>query len=116
MQGDKIYTTYDVLEIFPVVGLEFFISASKVLEIGFCELKGYFVRLLRFCHGCCLVKTILTSDMAKTMGRMWELAKCAGRKRAACGTRLISNPTTQLPYPYKTDSPPEDNDSMQGKL
>ena len=74
MQGDKIYTTYDMLKIFPVVGLEFFISTSKVLEIGFCELKGYLVRLLRFCHGCHLVKTILTSDpsatsnMAKTMG------------------------------------------------
>ena len=74
MQGDKIYTTYDMLEIFPVVGLEFLISTSKVFEIGLSELKGYLVRHVRFCHGCRLVKTILTSDqsttsnMAKTMG------------------------------------------------
>lgn len=66
MQGDKIYTTYDMLEIFPVVWLEFLISTSKVFEIGFSELKGYLVRLLRFCHGCRLVKTILTSDPSTT--------------------------------------------------
>ncbi len=66
MLGDKIYTTYDMLEIFPVVWLEFLISTSKVFEIGFSELKGYLVRLLRFCHGCFLLETILTSDPPTT--------------------------------------------------
>ena len=75
-----------MLEIFPVMWLEFLISTSKVFEIGFSELKGYLVRLFRFCHGCRLVKTILTSDplttsnMAKTMGSTLELGKCAGEK------------------------------------
>ena len=75
-----------MLEIFPVVWLELLISTSKVFEIGFSELKGYLVRLLRFCHGCRLVKTILrsdpltTSNMAKTMGSTGELGKCAGEK------------------------------------
>ena len=41
MQGNRIYTTYYMLEIFPVVGLEFLISTSKVFEIGFSEFKGY---------------------------------------------------------------------------
>ena len=35
--------------------------------------------------------------------------------RAAVGTRLISNPTVQLPYPYETDSLPEENVDIQGK-
>lgn len=56
MQGDKIYTTYDMLEIFPVVWLKIFISTSKVFEIGFSELKGYLFLLVCFCHGCRLVK------------------------------------------------------------
>lgn len=98
-----------MLEIFPVVWLELLISTSKVFEIGFSELKGYLVRLPRFCHGCCLVETILTSDpstasnMAKTTGSMWELAKCAGKRgtesatKGGLRTRLISNPTIQLP-------------------
>lgn len=40
MLGDKIYITYDMLEIFPVVRLKFLVSTSKVFKIGFGELKG----------------------------------------------------------------------------
>ena len=99
MQGDKIYTTYDMLEIFPVMWLEFLISTSKVFEIGFSELKGYLVRLLHFCHGCYLVKIILTSDplttsnMAKTVGATWELGKSAGKKN---GKRYLGTGTTLI--------------------
>lgn len=39
MLGDKIYTTYDKLEISPIVRLKFLVSTSKVFEIGFGEFK-----------------------------------------------------------------------------
>ena len=45
-----MYTTYDLLEVFPVMWLEFFISTSKVLEVSFRELERNSLRLFDFCH------------------------------------------------------------------
>ena len=100
MLGDKIDTTYDKLEIFPVVRLKFLVSTSKVFKIGFGEFKGQLLQLLGFCHGCRLLGTILTSDPSITLNNGQDHGVnvgCSRKKeqerlpRAARKRRLISN-------------------------
>ena len=124
MQGDKIYTTYDVSEIFPAMRLKFLITTSKVFKIGLSELKGELLWLLSLYHRCRLLESILAldpstaSNMDKAMESMWELGKYAGKKNVKRylilrKTRLISNLTIQSQS--KSDSPPEDDVCIQGK-
>lgn len=44
-----VYITYDFFEIFPVVGLEVFVSSCEVLSIGWCE-PGKGTQLNVICH------------------------------------------------------------------